>query len=131
MSANYQLYENAKKRIRQRKRLYYHFVVFAIGVIFLLILNKLFNIGEDTFSDWSYYVIGIWFFFWCLHFSNVYITHRFMNKEWELRETERLIQKQEAKLAELAEKIQKKYDAKKKALEDSLTPSKKNSNPPS
>ena len=131
MSANYQLYENAKKRIRQRKRLYYHFVVFAIGVIFLLILNKLFNIGEDTFSDWSYYVIGIWFFFWCLHFSNVYITHRFMNKEWEFRETERLIQKQEAKLAEIAEKIQKKYDAKKKALEDSLTPSKKNSNPPS
>jgi len=125
MSTNYHLYENAKKRIRQRKRLFYHFVVFAIGVIFLLVLNKIFRVGEDTFSDWSYYVIGIWFFIWCIHFSNVHIFNRFMNKEWELRETERLIQKQEAKLSEISQTIEKKFEAKKSAIEENLKTSKK------
>lgn len=124
MSNNYQLYENAKKRIRQRKRLYYHFVAFAIGVIFLLVLNKVMSIGNDFMPDWSYYVIGIWFFLWCLHFSNVHILNRFMNKEWELRETERLIQKQEAKISEISQKIEKKFEAEKKALEEKLNPSK-------
>ena len=125
MSTNYHLYENAKKRIRQRKRLFYHFVVFAIGVIFLIVLNKIFRVGEDTFSDWSYYVIGIWFFIWCIHFSNVHIFNRFMNKEWELRETERLIQKQEAKLSEISQTIEKKFEAKKSVIEENLKTSKK------
>lgn len=116
MSTNYELYEHAKKRIKQRKRLYYHFVVFFIGVIFLLILDKLFNFGPETLSNWSYYAIGVWFFLWCLHFSNVHIFHRFMNKEWELKETEKLIKKQEDKLQALSKKIEKEFEAKHAAL---------------
>lgn len=127
MSKNYQLYENAKKRIRQRKRLYYHFVIFSIGIIFLLVLNKLFNVGEDTLSNWSYYAIGIWFFLWCIHFSNVHIFNRFMNKEWEMRETDRLIQKQEDKISQLALKVEKKFEEKRKSLETKLETTNKDS----
>lgn len=128
MDTNYELYENAKKRIRQRKRLYYHFVVFIIGIIFIYILNKFFHVGEDTLSNWSYYAIGIWFFLWCLHFANVHIFQRFMNKEWELRETERLIKKQENKIAQLSLKVKKQFEDKKKALENELKIPKSDSN---
>lgn len=128
MSNNYELYENAKKRIRQRKRLYYHFVVFAVGIIFLLVLNKIFNYGEDTFSDWSYYAIGIWFFLWCLHFANVHIFNRFMDKNWELKEVDKLVKKQEAKIIELSQKVERKFEEQKKALEKKLETPKSDSN---
>ena len=35
----HELLENAQKRIKQKKRLYIHFVVFLIGAIFLIIAN--------------------------------------------------------------------------------------------
>ena len=35
-----ELIENAQKRIKQKKRLYIHFLVFLIGTIFLIIANK-------------------------------------------------------------------------------------------
>ncbi len=128
MDNNYELYENAKKRIRQRKRLYYHFVVFIVGILFLLVLNKILNYGEDSIiPNWSYYVIGIWFFLWCIHFSNVYLFNRFMNKEWELKETDRLIKKQEAKIVDLSKKVEKKFEDQKKALEIELNTSKSDS----
>ena len=45
----HELYENARYRIRQKKRLYFHFVVFLVGSVFLIILNKILNVG-DTIS---------------------------------------------------------------------------------
>ena len=36
----HELYENARYRIKQKKRLYFHFIVFLVGSVFLIILNK-------------------------------------------------------------------------------------------
>ena len=77
----HELYENARNRIKQKKRLYFHFVVFLIGSVFLIIINKVLNVGEQY--DWFVWAILIWFFLWILHFVNVFFTHPFMGKEWE------------------------------------------------
>jgi ABC-type phosphate transport system permease subunit len=40
-------YEKARKRSKQKKRLYFHFVLFLFGSIFFVILNKvIFSILE-------------------------------------------------------------------------------------
>ena len=41
------LVENAQKRVKQRKRLFYHFSVMLFGIATLLIINILFNIKDD------------------------------------------------------------------------------------
>ena len=50
-----------------------------------------------------------------------------MNKEWELKETDRLIKKQEAKIVDLSKKVEKKFEDQKKALEIELNTSKSDS----
>jgi len=105
MKEQFELYENAKKRIKQKKRLYYHFILFLIGSVFLIILNKFLKIGEP--HDWFVYAILIWLFFFIIHFVNVFITQQFMGKKWVETQTEKLVLKQELKIAKLEKKIDK------------------------
>jgi len=103
MNEQIELYENAKNRLKQKKRLYFHFIIFLIGSIFLIVLNKFLNVGEQY--DWFVWAITIWFFIFILHFINVFITNKFMGKEWQKKQTEKLILKQEGKIAQLEKKI--------------------------
>ncbi|UMB60110.1 2TM domain-containing protein [Lutibacter sp. A80] len=103
MNEQFELYENARKRIKQKKRLYLHFVVFLIGSVFLIILNKFVKVWEQY--DWFVWAILTWLFLFILHFINVFITNKFMNKEWEQKQTEKLVLKQEVKIAKLEKKI--------------------------
>jgi len=103
-SINHQLYENARKRIKQKRYLYMHFVMFFVGSIFMITLNKLFKIGISI-PNWSYWIILIWSFFFILHFINVFITKRFMNKEWEREEINKLVEKQKLKIEQLQKQI--------------------------
>lgn len=105
MNEQIELYENAKKRIKQKKRLYYHFIIFLIGSVFLIILNKFLKIGEP--HDWFVWAILIWLFFFLLHFVNVFITQQFMGKKWVEIQTEKLVLKQELKIAKLEKEIEK------------------------
>lgn len=105
----HELYENTRKRVKQKKRLYYHFVLFLIGSLFFIILNKVLNIGTQYLENWFVWVVLIWFFFLILHFINVFITNPLMGKEWERVQTEKLIKKQEAKIAKLREKVAKNF----------------------
>ncbi len=60
-----ELIRNAEKRIKQKKRLYIHFVIFLIGAVFLILANTVLGIGQDiTFLgiDWFVYAILIWLF---------------------------------------------------------------------
>ncbi len=88
----HELYEKARKRVKQKKRLYYHFVLFLVGSVFLIVLNLVFNVGE-RFGEWFKYAIALWLVVWILHFINIFITKRFFGKEWERKETEKLIEK--------------------------------------
>ncbi len=103
MKEQHELYENARHRIKQKKRLYLHFIVFLVGSVFLIILNKFLNIWEQF--DWFVWAILIWLFFFILHVINVYVTNKFMNKEWERKQTEKLVLKQELKIAKLEKEI--------------------------
>lgn len=100
----HETYEKARKRIKQKKRLYYHFILFLIGGVFLIVLNVVFNVGEQ-FGEWFKYAIAAWFFLWILHFVNVFITNRFFGKDWERIQTEKLITKHEIKSENLEENL--------------------------
>lgn len=103
------LYENAKRRIRQKKRLQAHAVVFVIGAIFLVVASQLLKIGEDlTFFgyNWVIYAILIWVALLLYHLISVFITNRFMGKEWEDEQTAILIAKQKARIEALAQQVE-------------------------
>ena len=95
-------YEYARKRINQKKRLYFHFVLFLLGSIFLFIANH-FSVFGFT-SNWATWVITLWLFLFILHFIKVYITDRFMNKDWEREQIERLMALQQKKIDQLQTK---------------------------
>jgi hypothetical protein len=99
----HELYEYARKRIKQKKGLYFHFVLLFLASLFLFVSTKLFNFGVD--SNWHIYLITAWFFIFLLHFIKVYITDRFMNKNWEREQIDRLVLLQKNKIAELKTQI--------------------------
>jgi amino acid permease len=105
MNEQFELYENARRRQKQKKRLYIHFIIFLIGSVFLILINKVLNVADQF--DWFVWAIVVWLFFLTIHFVNVFITYKFMNKEWEQKQIEKLVAKQEAKIKELAEKVEK------------------------
>ena len=106
----YELYEYARKRIKQKKVLYYHFVLFILGSIFMFIANHFEAFGYT--SNWAAWAITAWAFIFVLHFIKVFITDRFMNKDWENGQIERLIALQEKKIAQLQTKIDENTPAK-------------------
>ena len=97
-------YEYARNRIKQKKRLYYHFVLFALCGIFLFTAVYFFETGiEINLFIWF---ITIWLFVFVLHFIKVFITDRFMNKYWEKDQIDRLVKKKKKKIAQLQSKIE-------------------------
>lgn len=98
-------YEYARRRIKQKKRLYFHFVLFLVGSLFFILTDNLYNV--HPFKDWYLWAVTIWFFLFILHFIKVYITDRFMNKEWEREQIERLMALQEKRIEQLKAKIEK------------------------
>ena len=96
-----ELIENAQKRIKQKKRLYIHFVVFLIGAVFLIIANTVLGIGIDfTIAgiNWFVYAILAWLFLFIYHFINVFVTNKFMGKDWEKQQLDRLVAKQQQRI---------------------------------
>lgn len=101
-----ELIENAQKRIRQKKRLYVHFVIFLIGAVFLILANTVLGIGEGfTIAgiNWFVYAILAWLFLFAYHFISVFITHKFMGKEWEKQQLEKLVNQQQQRIDKLKE----------------------------
>ena len=102
----------AQKRIKQKKRLYVHFVIFLIGSVLFVILNTLIGVGENIklFGiDWFVYAILIWLCLWIYHVFNVYVTHKFMGKEWEEQQLNTLVAQQKVRLENLKAKVEKDY----------------------
>ena len=100
----HELLENAQKRIRQKKRLFSHFVIFLIGCVFLFLINKIFKYGEDY--DWFVWAILLWAFLFLLHAFNVFVTQRFMGQDWERKQREKLVNKQKRRIAEIQKEIE-------------------------
>lgn len=103
-----ELIKNAQSRIKQKRRLYIHFVIFLIGAVFLIVLNTVIGIGESTkiFGlDWFVFAILAWFFLFTYHFFNVFVTHKFMGKQWEQKQMDKLVAKQKARISELEDTV--------------------------
>lgn len=101
-----ELIENAQKRIKQKKQLYVHFVIFLIGAIFLILANTVLGIGENfkiLGIDWFVFAILLWLFLLIYHVFNVFITHKFMGKAWEKAQLEKLVAKQQNRIDKLKE----------------------------
>lgn len=99
-----ELIEYAQKRIRQKKRLYIHFVVFLIGAVFLILANTVLGIGKDfTIAgiNWFVYAILLWLFLFVYHFVNVFITNKFMGKDWEKQQLDKLVSQQQKRIDKL------------------------------
>lgn len=103
-----ELIKTAQRRIKQKRRLYIHFVIFLIGAIFLIFLNTVMGIGETTKifgMDWFVFAILAWLFLFVYHLFNVFITHKFMGKEWEQSQLEKLVTKQKNRISELEKTV--------------------------
>lgn len=98
-------YEYARKRIRQKKTLYFHFVLFLLGSLFLFIANRFFGFGSESNQNWCVWIITLWFFIFILHFIKIYITDRFMNKKWEREQIDRLVSLQQKRIDQLESSI--------------------------
>lgn len=105
-----ELIENAQRRVRQKKRLFTHFIVFLIGSVFLIIANTVIGVGEEIKffgKEWFLFAILIWLIFFIYHFFNVFVTNRFMGKEWEKAQLDKLVAKQQQRIDQLKNKLLK------------------------
>jgi len=103
---DHEQYEKVRKRTKQKKRLYFHFIPFLVGSVFFIILNKILHFHEEL--DWSIWVTFGWLFILVIHFFNIFVMKRFFGKEWERIETEKLIEKHKVKVYKLEKKLEKK-----------------------
>ncbi|WP_299325250.1 2TM domain-containing protein [uncultured Maribacter sp.] len=100
----HELLENAQKRVKQKKRLYTHFVVFLVGSVFLVLINKILKYGQEY--NWFVWAITFWGFLFVLHIFNVFITNKFMGNDWERSQREKLVAKQKQRIAEMEKEIE-------------------------
>ena len=105
-----ELIKNAQQRVKQKKRLYYHFVIFLIGALFLILANTVLGIGQDLKifgQDWFVIAIIFWLFLFVFHLFNVFVTHKFMGKEWEEKQLAKLVNKQKVRIEKLKAQLEK------------------------
>ncbi|WP_010518323.1 2TM domain-containing protein [Croceivirga radicis] len=100
----HELLEHAQKRVRQKKNLFTHFVIFLIGSVFLVLINKILKYGENY--NWFIWAITVWAFLFVIHLVNVFVTQKFMGTEWERKQREKLVAKQKKRIAEIQKEIE-------------------------
>jgi hypothetical protein len=69
----------------------------------MFVAYRFFNIGM-TYT-WPIWIITFWLFLFILHFIRVFITNRFMNKNWERTQIDRLVALQQKKITKLQTEI--------------------------
>ncbi|TDN90488.1 2TM domain-containing protein [Salegentibacter sp. 24] len=124
-----ELYEHARKRTLQKKRLFQHFIIFLIGAVFLIVLNVVIGYKENFMPlgyNWFVWAILVWAFIFLAHVFNVFVTNKFLGKEWQNEQMSKLVQKQKEKIAQMQAQVEKDFPAnppqKKTALKSENTP---------
>lgn len=103
-------YDYARRRIKQKKRLMQHFIFFLVGSLLLVIINPILGIGRDfVVKNWFVWAILLWSFVFLVHAFNVLFRGKFMGKEWEDRQLEKLKNKQLDRIRELQEQVDTEY----------------------
>ena len=107
-NTQHEQYEYARSRIRQKKNVFIHFLVLAVGSIFLFIVNKVLDI--DRADDWYLWVSTGWAFLFVMHFIKVFITDSFMDKNWERHQIDKLMTSQQRKFQQLQSEIESRQE---------------------
>ncbi|MGB3774083.1 MAG: 2TM domain-containing protein [Leeuwenhoekiella sp.] len=105
-----ELVEYAQLRVKKKKNLFRHFIIFLAGAILLIVINLILDFGKDfrPFNvDWFVWAILIWFFIFLIHILNVFLLNAFMDKKWEHDQIDKLVAKQNARIAELKDRVEK------------------------
>lgn len=105
-----ELIQNAQRRVRQKKRLFIHFVIFLVGSVIFIIANTVLGIAQEYKpfgTEWFVFVILIWLFFILYHLFNVYVTNKFMGKDWEQKQLDKLVAQQQVRIEKLKAKFVK------------------------
>lgn len=112
------LVENAQRRIRQKKGLYNHFVFWIFTSVVLWFVNMVVGVGEAVLIldfPWFVSIIILWSLLLLYHAFQVFVTKRFMGKEWEKEQLKRLTALQQIKI----EKIKRSLDKEAQLIADS------------
>ncbi|WP_424493238.1 2TM domain-containing protein [Salinimicrobium sp. GXAS 041] len=120
-----EMIEKAQERAKQKKRLIQHFIFFLIGSVIFIILNAFLEYGKDIQPfgiDWFVWAIIIWGVILLLHAYNVFVTNRFLGKDWENRQIEKLVAKQRKKIDELQQKVEREHPLTKNTGTNTTTP---------
>jgi len=107
-----ELYEHARKRTLQKKRLFQHFIIFLIGAVFLIVFNVVIGYQENFMPlgyNWFVWAILIWAFIFLVHVFNVFITNKFLGKDWQDKQMAKLVQKQKEKIAKMQAQVDKDF----------------------
>lgn len=105
-----ELIERAQERAKQKKRLYQHLIFFLIGAVVFIVLNVILEYGQDIRPfgiDWFVWAILVWGVILLLHVYNVFVTNKFLGKDWEDRQIEKLVTKQRKRMDELQAKVER------------------------
>ena len=105
-----ELFQNAQRRVKQKRRLYVHFVLFLVGALLLVIANIGLGIAKDykIFElDWFVIAIIVWLFIFLYHLLNVFILNKFMGKEWEKQQLDKLVTEQQLRIEKIKSELKK------------------------
>ncbi len=105
-----ELFQNAQRRVKQKRRLYVHFVLFLIGALLLVIANVGLGIAKDfkIFElDWFVIAIILWLFIFLYHVLNVFLINKFMGKEWEKHQLDKLVTEQQLRIEKIKSELKK------------------------
>tara|TARA_B100000795_G_scaffold248036_1_gene214633 strand:- start:812 stop:1270 length:459 start_codon:yes stop_codon:yes gene_type:complete len=126
-------YDYARKRINQKKRLMYHFVLFLAASILFIILDKFLKVGHQVLmKGWYAWAIIFWTFTLLIHLLNVFIINTFMGEEWEDQQLEKLKNLQEERILELRTQANQEIKTKETIIKkdlDGITQIKNETNP--
>ena len=105
-----EMIENAQRRIKQKRGLFTHFIVFLVGSVGLIVISQVLmdaSVSQIAGIDWWVWVIFAWLLILLYHAFKVFITQRLLGPEWEKRQYDRLVSKQKDRIAKLETKVEK------------------------
>ncbi|PWI29434.1 dihydrofolate reductase [Xanthomarina sp. GH4-25] len=105
-----ELIKTAQKRIKQKRSLYIHFVLFLIGSVAMIVASLVFDVGVmvNLFGiNWFVYAILIWFLILLYHAFSVYFTNKFLGDAWEQEQLTKLVALQKERIAKLQQQVEK------------------------
>jgi uncharacterized protein YhhL (DUF1145 family) len=127
-----EMYEYARQRAKQKKRLFKHFVALLVGSVVLIIINVVLGYREDFTPlgyNWFLWVVLLWAVILLIHTINVFIIDKFMGKEWQQQQLDKLVKKQKDKIIEMQKKVEKDYPTPSEK-KNPVNPEKHNPQPP-